>query len=255
MDSRPRVICGFPGVGKTTLFNKLRHSGILIHDSDSSQFNKDQFPENYITHIQACLAAGAWVLCSTHTVVREALAKAGISYAIAAPAHKYLKDEYMARYRERGSPEGFLKLMGAKWDEFMDDVWVNDKHGIHIGLGEGEYLELIAKDILKSDAGMKFKVFHNPLNAEEALRVGQPYFTTELMDGFQAGVIWAEMLEAKQEGWGTKTYEEARYTVRVNAHRLYTDMAAALNLELDVKVSMNPQAIYLTFRPRQKVSA
>jgi hypothetical protein len=254
MDSRPRVICGFPGVGKTTLFNKLRHSGILIHDSDSSQFNKDQFPENYIAHIQACLAAGAWVLCSTHTVVREALAKAGISYAIAAPAHKYLKDEYMARYRERGSPEGFLKLMDAKWDEFMDDVWVNDKHGMHIGLSEGEYLELIAKDILKSDEGMRFKVFHNPLNSKEALRVGQPYFTTEMLNGFQAGLIWAELLEAKAQGW-INPAQSAQYSVRADAHRIYTDIAAALSLDLDVKVSMNPQAIDLTFRPRLKVPA
>lgn len=260
MDTRPRVICGFPGVGKTTLFKKLQHQGVLIHDSDSSQFNKDQFPQNYIQHIQACLAAGAWVLCSTHTVVREALQQAGISYCIAAPAHKYLKDEYMARYRERGSPEAFLKLMDAKWDEFMDDVWKNDQRGLHIGLGEGEYLERIAKDIIRSDQGMKHHVVGEAARqvgqAAFQLRTGQPYYSTEHMNGFQAGIVWAELVDALQgeRGW-TDPSEKCIHLVRADNQRIFTDMAAALNLNLDVKQTMNPQTIMLTFTPRATVVA
>ena len=260
MDTRPRVICGFPGVGKTTLFKQLKDQGVLISDSDSSLFPKDDFPRNYIEHIKGLLAQGFWVLCSTHTVVRQALADAGISYALAAPAHKYLKDEYMQRYRERGSPEAFLKLMDAKWDEFMDDVWVNDKVGVHIGLGEGEYLERIAKDIIKSDQGMKHRVVGEAARrvngAAYKLRTGQPYFSTEHMNGFQAGQIWAELTDALQseKGW-TDPSEKCIHFVRADNQRIFTDMAAALGLDLDVKQTMNPQTIQLTFTPRPVVAA
>ena len=47
-----KVICGFPGVGKSTLFKELEDSDYLVLDSDSSTFDKTKFPENYIEHIK-----------------------------------------------------------------------------------------------------------------------------------------------------------------------------------------------------------
>jgi adenylate kinase family enzyme len=253
MDTRPRVICGFPGVGKTTLFKKLKAQGILISDSDSSQFNKDQFPQNYIEHIQACLNAGAWVLCSTHTVVREALAAAGIKYALAVPADKYLKDEYMERYRKRGSPEAFLKLMDAKFEEFVDDVWLNDKHGLHIPLDEGQYLDSIADDIIKSDQGMKFRVVKSPCNQKHQLRLGQPYYSVEHMNGFLAGLAWKDLI-ALREFPGSELATTS-YLVHADNARIFQDMALALNLDLLIEPTMNPKTVKLTYKWRAEVLA
>ena len=43
------VVSWFPGVGKTHLFNNKE---IDILDSDSSKFDKSDFPSNYIRHIK-----------------------------------------------------------------------------------------------------------------------------------------------------------------------------------------------------------
>jgi hypothetical protein len=253
MDTRPRVICGFPGVGKTTLFNKLKHQGILICDSDSSQFDKSQFPQNYIEHIKQQLAQGFWVLCSTHTVVREALREAGISYVIAAPAHPYLKDQYMQRYRDRGSPEGFINLMSAKFDEFMMDVWENDKYGIHYGLGEGEYLESMAKDIIDSDRRMKSRTVISPTNKNHQLRLGQPYFSTEHMKGFVAGLAWKDLIVLREFPGSPETTQV--HMVHTDNLRIYVDMGIALELDSVVEKTMNPQVMKVTFKNKPTVSA
>lgn len=142
----PKVICGFPGVGKTTLFNELKDRDIKIVDSDSSKFDKANFPANYIEHIKEKLAEGYYILCSTHSVVRQALANADIVYLLVIPASADQKPEYMARYQERGSPQPFLDLMEAKWDEFMFDVW-NDENSIIFPLWPGQYLDTLVDKI------------------------------------------------------------------------------------------------------------
>lgn len=242
MDFRPRVICGFPGVGKTTLFKKLRAEGILITDSDSSQFNKDQFPQNYIEHIQACLASGAWVLCSTHKVVREALQAAGISYVLAVPVHKYLKDEYMERYRQRGSPEAFLKLMDEKFDEFVFDVWA-DKSGLHFGLGEGEYLDRLGKDIVASSNSMRRLKFPHSDQIGVPVVVGHPNESMEFASGFQLGVIYMEICAAiNQDMFGRRTY--AILTKYVESAK---QLAVQMNILFEAKQTMNPQVTTVQF--------
>jgi len=50
------VIAGFPGVGKTTATKLLKEKGIIVLDSDSSKFDKQHFPANYIEHIKTALA-------------------------------------------------------------------------------------------------------------------------------------------------------------------------------------------------------
>ena len=46
---KTKVYSAFPGVGKTTYFNKTEKN---VLDSDSSKFDKRDFPSNYIEHIK-----------------------------------------------------------------------------------------------------------------------------------------------------------------------------------------------------------
>lgn len=46
---KTKVYSAFPGVGKTTYFNTTSKN---VLDSDSSKFDKREFPKNYIQHIK-----------------------------------------------------------------------------------------------------------------------------------------------------------------------------------------------------------
>ena len=52
------IISGFPGVGKSHLVNQAKKSGNELLDSDSSTFDKKNFPENYIKHIKKNVNTG-----------------------------------------------------------------------------------------------------------------------------------------------------------------------------------------------------
>lgn len=133
------IIAGFPGVGKSWLKNNY---GDLISDSDSSKFPKDEFPQNYINHIKSLIGEKLVILVSTHKEVLNKLEDEKIPYILVYP-DKNLKQEYLERYKQRGSPEGFINLLDIKWDEFHNDLeQANPKNKII--LQKGEFL----KDIL-----------------------------------------------------------------------------------------------------------
>lgn len=125
-----KVYACFPGTGKT--YAKETFVGLDIADSDSSRFSwivnekgekvrNPEFPANYITEIKRRMAENDVVLVSTHDVVIKALIEARIDFSIIHPARS-LKEEYLRRYRERGSDEAFINLLDKNWNNFIDDV-------------------------------------------------------------------------------------------------------------------------------------
>lgn len=110
---------GFPGVGKSTVYGDRDAYSVNILDSDSSTFDKSQFPGNYIKHIQQQIALGNLILCSSHDTVRAALVANNIPFHLVFPDPK-CKMEYLQRYTDRGSPAAFVDMMYNKWDEFID---------------------------------------------------------------------------------------------------------------------------------------
>lgn len=132
----PIVIAGFPGIGKSTLFKQ----GVKCIDSDSSKFNKSDFPANYIEYIKEKLKDESldYIFVSTHASVRHALVAAKIPYILVYPKIT-LKQEYLQRYRDRGSPEAFIELMDRSWNDFIVDC--ASQHGCErVILTEGQYL-------------------------------------------------------------------------------------------------------------------
>lgn len=129
-----KVIAGFPGVGKSTFVKS--HSDVL--DSDSSTFDKSDFPANYIKHIRKTIDSGKTILVSTHDAVRKALVDNGIDFTLVYP-DKTLKQSYLKRYKERGSPSAFVDMMNDKWDSFVSGC-ESQKHCKHIKLKDGQYI-------------------------------------------------------------------------------------------------------------------
>lgn len=112
------IIAGFPGIGKSFL---KKEYGELVSDSDSSKFPKDEFPKNYIKHINSLIGKKSIILVSTHKEVLKGLEDAKISYILAYPRED-LKNEYLRRYEERGSPAHFIELLDTNWTQFHADL-------------------------------------------------------------------------------------------------------------------------------------
>lgn len=138
-----KIISGFPGVGKSTLF---KYKGdILISDSDSSLFSwiepgvrHPDFPGNYIEHIKGKIGELDYIFVSSHDVVREALNKEGLDYTIVYPSKK-IKDEYIQRYIDRGNNEKFVKLLESNYELFINEIERETKPKL-ISLKKGQYL-------------------------------------------------------------------------------------------------------------------
>jgi hypothetical protein len=137
------VISGFPGVGKSHAFRK--NTDLIVLDSDSSLFSwtspgvrHPEFPQNYISHIKSNIGNAHIILVSSHKVVRDALRKNKIEYVLVYP-DKSLKLEYIDRYVNRGSPEGFLKMIDLNWSDFIEELEA-EEYPTKIKLQKGEYL-------------------------------------------------------------------------------------------------------------------
>lgn len=116
-----KVVSGFPGVGKSYLFNKAKEDNLVVLDSDSSKFDKKHFPQNYIKHIKENIGKADYIMVSSHDVVRNALMDNDINYTIIYPALD-LKDEYIERYKNRGNDEKFINFISNNWDKFITDI-------------------------------------------------------------------------------------------------------------------------------------
>ena len=145
------VISGFPGIGKSYAqqnFTKNK-SGIFL-DSDSSNFSwvintdgtkvrNSDFPKNYIEHIQENMNTADIICVSAHKPVLDALNEYKIPHVLVYPAYE-LKDEYLERYKKRGSSAEFIKSMSENWQLYIRRM-VNDICPNKIQLSAGQYLK------------------------------------------------------------------------------------------------------------------
>ena len=135
-----RIISAFPGTGKTYFHT---HKGPLATaDSDSSHFSwiskgvrHPEFPANYIEHINDLMGKVDYIFVSSHQDVRNALTAAGLPFISAYPSIN-LKDEYLARFRQRMSPAGFIHLLEENWDAWVRSMSVANPDQIILGRGE-----------------------------------------------------------------------------------------------------------------------
>ena len=141
MKKETTLISAFPGVGKTYLKDNFKNLEII--DSDSSTFDKENFPQNYIQHIKNNMGKVDIILISSHEAVRKALVEEGLLFIQVYPDSK-IKDEYIQRYRERGSNEEFIKILDENWDTWIEQM-KNQKRCAHIVLYSGQCLSTLFK--------------------------------------------------------------------------------------------------------------
>lgn len=135
------LVAAFPGTGKSHYCSvdvDNMPEGFAT-DSDSSKFDKSNFPENYIEHIKEKIAEGfVRVFISSHKEVRDALVRENLPFVLIYPA-KELKDEYLERYRRRGSSESFIEFVSGNWESWIDDCKAQTGC-YHIELKSGQFV-------------------------------------------------------------------------------------------------------------------
>ena len=131
-----KLISAFPATGKSTLFKTYNGK---ITDSDSSTFDKKDFPHNYIAHIKEKISEGyEYVLISSHKIVRDALVENELPFILVYPNIE-LKQEYIERYKNRGNNDSFIKLIETNWDDWINEC--NEQTGCSkIELQSGQFL-------------------------------------------------------------------------------------------------------------------
>ena len=142
---QPLIICGFPGVGKTSC---ARWSRVL--DAESSAFShiidpekmtcrkNDKFPTNYIDMVESEMKSDRWdiILLSSHKVVRNELKRRKIKFVAVCPQIDCLP-EYMGRYLKRGSDYDFMVDISNNWGWYISDMADEE---LYITLAKGQYL-------------------------------------------------------------------------------------------------------------------
>ena len=133
------IVSAFPGCGKTTMFNSL-NGKIKIMDSDSSKFDKTDFPRNYIEHIKENIDNVDIMFISSHEDVRNALENENIDFDLFYPSIDR-KLEFLENYVKRRSNREFIMKVDANWKEWIEGIENNALKHCHIHkLNRGEFL-------------------------------------------------------------------------------------------------------------------
>jgi hypothetical protein len=135
-----KIIGGFPGVGKSHL-GKRSDNEIVVLDLESSDFKGENRWEDYKNEIKNQVGKVDVLFVSSHKETRKILSELGLNFYLVYP-DRSLKDEYLRRYRDRGSSESFIDMMDKNFDLFIDSIENEEVRCAKIKLtGENEYLD------------------------------------------------------------------------------------------------------------------
>lgn len=146
------VVSGFPGVGKSYACDELSYEGYNVKDMDSSEFDREAFPDNYLNEIEVLLKKKKLdvLFVSCHEEVRRGLENRGIKYVLVYP-EEYLKAEYIRRYVNRGSSEMFVSLLDDNWTDWIEKLEheeADELKTIRVIMDEDDYVLDIVREFL-----------------------------------------------------------------------------------------------------------
>lgn len=124
------IVSAFPGMGKSYAYNLLKND-IKVLDSDSSKFDKDNFPWNYIEHIKDNIDNCDIIFVSSHKEVRDALDNEGIDFDLFYPS-KERRNEFLQNYVSRHSPRDLIMKIDNNWSKWIDEIENEDNPHCHL---------------------------------------------------------------------------------------------------------------------------
>lgn len=130
-----KILCGFVGIGKSTV-SKI-DKNIKCYDLDPTYFTKNEGWEDiYIDCALGLSKEYDYVFLTTYVQVMERLNARGIEWWLVYPSADQ-KIDYKKRAIERCSPKEFVEGFFGKWDDHIRDVeCIPCKHKIQLSYGE-----------------------------------------------------------------------------------------------------------------------
>jgi len=145
------IICGFPGIGKTTAEQRCRQaidcesSGFQYRfdptavnaESPAGDYKKKNWVKKYVdTLVELAMDVRYhYVFASTHQEVRDELDARSVPYVVVVP-ERSLKDEYLSRYVRRGDSAEFITGISDHWAEWLEEIEENAPAVIHLKAGQ-----------------------------------------------------------------------------------------------------------------------
>lgn len=134
------LISAFPGCGKTVAYFDLKDT-IKVKDSDSSTFDKSEFPNNYIKAIKEDIGNYDMIFVSSHKEVRDALEEEKIPYILFFPSVSR-RTEFLENYTRRRTPPKLIQKIDEHFEEWVSQIENEEsEYSTRIKLGErGQYI-------------------------------------------------------------------------------------------------------------------
>lgn len=114
------IICGFPGIGKTTLSEMIRNKfkNLSVIDSEELHSDKLTFPKSYVENIKNSLNKINVILSSANPIVIEELINQNIWFTLFYPSLKR-KNEMIELYKLRADNEKMIKYMSQNYENII----------------------------------------------------------------------------------------------------------------------------------------
>ena len=114
------LICGFPGIGKTTLSEMIKNKfkNLSVIDSEELHSDKLTFPKSYVENIKNSLNKINVILSSANPNVIEELINQNIWFTLFYPSLKR-KNEMIELYKLRADNEKMIKYMSQNYENII----------------------------------------------------------------------------------------------------------------------------------------
>lgn len=143
---RAKIIVGFPGIGKSYISKDTTgaYSWLNIHDEPGYAKGAE---ESFFTGVLLLAQQPGVLLLPAHRMVGNFLISQNLTFTSVFPK-RCLKNDYLKRYRERGSSVEFVELVEKRWDPFVDNMRYSHGRCNHVELDEGQFLKDVFGEIL-----------------------------------------------------------------------------------------------------------
>lgn len=133
------IISAFCGTGKTYLVDNSDRDLIEL---ECWKYDKEPsvFPANFVEDVKLHYGKRT-IFISTNQVVLEELLNQYFDITLVYPEIT-LKDEYMRRLIERGSPADFIQMLSTHWYGWLKEVATNNRCR-HFVLASGQYISTV----------------------------------------------------------------------------------------------------------------